>query len=61
MHAFPDRLMHGMRLVCTEAGAAEGIRVVEKISQKGDTYTLLVYPPNVQKMIVEHFVKNNKG
>lgn len=43
--------------VQTEKGMALGIKTVEKVSQKGFTYTLLVYPTAVQKMIVNHFIE----
>lgn len=41
----------------TEKGAEYGIQIVEKVSQAGIPYKLLKYPPKVQRMIVEYFVK----
>ncbi len=40
----------------TERGSNLGIKTVEKVSEKGNTYTLLMYPPQVQRMIVEHYI-----
>lgn len=42
--------------VRTEEGQRLGIRTVDKISQNGTEYQLLMYPESVQKMIVEYFV-----
>ena len=41
----------------TEAGLSKGIATVEKISKMGNTYTVLMYPPVIQKEIVEHFTQ----
>lgn len=42
----------------TDLGIAKRIETVEKISKIGNTYTVLMYPPEVQKEIVEHYVGN---
>ncbi|MDO4340805.1 MAG: DNA helicase RecQ [Eubacteriales bacterium] len=42
--------------VQTESGLSRGIVTVEKISKLGNPYTVLMYPPEVQKEIVEHYV-----
>lgn len=34
-----------------------GIKTVEKRSQSGYPYTLLMYPQAVQEMIVDHFIR----
>ncbi len=39
----------------TEAGRELGIVSVDKESKKGNHYTVLVYPPAVQKLILEHY------
>lgn len=39
----------------TERGTGMGIKIVDKINQKGEPYQLLMYPEAVQKMIVEYF------
>ncbi len=39
----------------TEEGLKAGIKTIDKVSQKGFTYQLLMYPETVQKMIVEAF------
>ncbi|MBQ9990969.1 MAG: DNA helicase RecQ [Lachnospiraceae bacterium] len=44
--------------VQTELGLSRGIEAVEKISKIGNTYTVLMYPQEVQKEIVEHYVGN---
>lgn len=46
-----------VKKVQTEKGLAMGIKTVEKISKAGYPYTLLVYPQEVQKLIVDYFVK----
>lgn len=46
----------GYTKVQTEQGLQMGIRTVDKVSQGGFTYQLLIYPEAVQKMIVEYFV-----
>ena len=40
----------------TDLGLKKGIVTVERTSEKGNTYTLLQYPTEVQKEIIEHFV-----
>ncbi len=40
----------------TPKGLSLGIQTVEKVSNAGNPYTLLRYPPQVQKMIVNYFV-----
>ncbi len=44
--------------VATEMGANLGIKTIEKVSEKGYAYTLLMYPPQVQRIIVEHYVSD---
>ena len=39
----------------TELGVSKGIVTIERISKRGNTYTVLLYPPVVQKEIVEHY------
>ena len=41
----------------TDLGLSKGIGAVEKISKLGNTYTVLVYPPEIQKEIVEHYTR----
>lgn len=40
----------------TSKGLEMGIKTIEKISQAGNPYTLLMYPIEVQKMIVAYYV-----
>ena len=40
----------------TEKGSQLGIKVIDKISGKGNAYTVLQYPIGIQKMLVERFV-----
>ena len=40
----------------TETGVSKGIISVEKISEKGNAYEVLMYPAEVQKEIEEHYV-----
>lgn len=42
--------------VQTSKGLEMGIKTIEKISQAGNPYTLLMYPIEVQKMIVAYYV-----
>ena len=39
----------------TELGTARGIGTVERTGKSGMVYTVLTYPPEVQKEIVEHY------
>lgn len=41
----------------TEEGLSKGIVTTEKVSQKGNTYPVLLYPKQVQMEIVRHYVK----
>ncbi len=41
----------------TETGQTKGIAVVEQTSKIGTVYTVLKYPPAVQKEIVEHYIE----
>lgn len=41
----------------TELGLSKGIVTIEKISKIGNAYTVLMYPPLVQKEIVEHYIE----
>jgi len=47
--------------VQTKQGLRLGIKTVDKISQNGCAYHLLMYPEAVQKMIVEYFVEPKEG
>lgn len=40
----------------TEKGKELGIKIMDKVSEKGNAYTLLMYPANVQRMLVEKFI-----
>ena len=42
--------------VQTDKGLAMGIKAVERISQAGYSYTLLMYPPAVQRLVVDYFI-----
>ncbi len=46
----------GYRKVQTEQGLELGIKTIDKTSQGGFAYQLLMYPETVQRMIVEYFV-----
>ncbi|MCR5626220.1 MAG: DNA helicase RecQ [Lachnospiraceae bacterium] len=43
--------------VPTETGKTKGIVVAEQTSKIGTIYTVLKYPPSVQKEIVEHYIE----
>jgi len=43
--------------VPTETGETRGIAVVEQTSKIGTVYTVLKYPPEVQKEIVDHYIE----
>lgn len=45
--------------VPTEKGTELGIKIIDKVSEKGYTYTLLMYPINIQHMLVEHFISED--
>ena len=40
----------------TEKGFELGIQAIDKVSEKGNAYTLLMYPADVQRMLVEHYI-----
>lgn len=41
----------------TEKGIKLGIKVIDKVSEKGYAYTVLMYPQIIQQMLVEKFVR----
>ncbi len=41
----------------TELGISKGVITVDKISKIGNKYTVLMYPPGVQREIVEHYIE----
>ena len=41
----------------TEKGIKLGVKVVEKVSEKGYAYTVLMYPQIIQQMLIEKFVR----
>lgn len=42
--------------VPTDKGAALGIKVIDKVSKKGNAYTILMYPVGIQRMLVERYI-----
>lgn len=42
----------------TQKGIQCGIQEIEKVSQKGFSYTILMYPENIQRILVEHYIEN---
>ena len=46
--------------VPTEKGSQLGVKVIDKISEKGNAYTVLQYPIRIQKMLVEYFICEEK-
>lgn len=53
-----EQEVYGYRTkVATDKGKELGIQTEEKVSQKGNKYIVLVYPEAVQRMILEHFVR----
>jgi ATP-dependent DNA helicase RecQ len=44
----------------TEKGSQLGVKVIDKVSEKGNTYTVLQYPIGIQKMLVERFISEDK-
>ena len=44
----------------TEKGSQLGVKVIDKISEKGNAYTVLQYPIGIQKMLVEYFICEEK-
>ena len=48
--------------VATEAGRERGIKTIVKVSERGFSYANLMYPKNIQQMLVEYFVgKRDNG
>jgi ATP-dependent DNA helicase RecQ len=46
--------------VPTEKGRQLGVKVIEKVSEKGNAYIVLQYPVGIQKMLVERFIREEK-
>lgn len=44
----------------TEKGKQSGIKTIEQIGKKGKAYTMLQYPKEIQKMLIERFVGEEK-
>lgn len=44
----------------TDKGIQLGVKVIDKVSEKGNAYTLLQYPIGIQKMLVERFISEEK-
>lgn len=42
--------------VPTKKGIGQGIKSIKKVSERGNPYTLLIYPSNIQRMLVEHYI-----
>ncbi len=47
--------------VPTKIGLTKGIAVVEQTGKTGTVYTVLKYPPDVQREIVEHYIESRGG
>ena len=45
------------RRVQTAKGLQAGIVTIHRVRKNGYPYTLLKYPPDIQKLIVEHYTK----
>ncbi|MCR4763146.1 MAG: DNA helicase RecQ [Lachnospiraceae bacterium] len=57
-----ERQINGeFRQTQTDLGLAKGIVNVEQTSKLGTVYTVLAYPPEVQKEIVEHYVTGGQS
>ncbi|MBQ9064850.1 MAG: DNA helicase RecQ [Blautia sp.] len=51
-----ERVINGRLMqVHTEKGISKGISAVEKTSRTGNIYTILMYPPAIQKEVVEYY------
>ena len=44
----------------TYKGIQLGVKVIDKVSEKGNAYTVLQYPIGIQKMLVERFISEEK-
>ena len=47
----------GFYYVPTPAGVDAGLRSEDKVSARGTPYSVLLFTPEVQRMVVEHFIK----
>lgn len=43
----------------TKKGENLGILIEQRVSKKGNPYSVLKYPPDIQKLLVEHFIEND--
>ena len=41
----------------TPAGVDAGLRSEDKVSARGTPYSVLLFTPEAQRMVVEHFIK----
>jgi ATP-dependent DNA helicase RecQ len=41
----------------TEKGERLGIQIEQRVSEKGNSYSVLKYSPEIQKLLVEHFIR----
>ena len=49
--------MKGFYYVPTPAGVDAGLRSEDKVSARGTPYSVLLFTPEAQRMVVEHFIK----
>ena len=47
----------GFYYVPTPAGVDAGLRSEDKVSARGTPYSVLLFTPEAQRMVVEHFIK----
>ncbi|MDE7273308.1 MAG: hypothetical protein K2N95_09625 [Lachnospiraceae bacterium] len=52
-----EQRQEGYTKVQTEQGLKLGIKTIDKVSQGGYAYQLLMYPETVQRMIVAYFAE----
>ena len=51
--------VNNLKRVPTEIGLEMGMKIIEKETESGKRYSLLLYPENIQRLIVEHYTKND--
>lgn len=50
---------NNLKRLPTEIGLKLGIKIVPKKTESGKSYSLLMYPESIQKLIVAYFIKTD--
>lgn len=51
--------VNNLKRIPTETGVKLGVKIILKESERGKSYSLLMYPESIQKLIVAYFIKSD--